>query len=141
MQFESHGRIRLFVVLCFAVVLAAFPGAVEAKKSEKKQQKKAAKQHSNVHELEKRDISHEQLLAMLDDYAQVVAAERKEIAPVDLPRVAWRHVQGVVDSGHPFLRSPRTDQGHAKEGGRLRVVGIELDGLLQGGQAAFRMLQ
>jgi predicted acylesterase/phospholipase RssA len=82
-------------------MLALSPGSVEAKKNKK--QEKAAKKHSNVHDLEKRDISPEQLEAMRVEYVKTVAAERNRMLNTALRRVE-REYKAHLETGAPFVR-------------------------------------
>ena len=104
MSVINHGRAWLVVGLCLALVLAASVGSVEAKKSkEQKQQKKAAKQHSNVKEIRQRELTLEQLEAMLPDYNEAVAAERREMVETGLRRLE-REYKAHQETGAPYVR-------------------------------------
>lgn len=127
MPVKRNGRGWSVVGLCLALVLAASQGRVEAKKSEKKQQKKAAKQNSNVKEIRQRELTLEQLEAMLPDYTKAVAAERQRMADTALRRVE-REYKAHQETGAPFVRDILIISG----GGAKGAFGA---GFLEGWQA------
>ena len=104
MSVINHGRVWSVVGLGLALVLAASVGSVEAKKSkEQKQQQKAAKQHSNVKEIRQRELTLEQLEAMLPDYSEAVAAERREMVETGLRRLE-REYKAHQETGAAYVR-------------------------------------
>jgi hypothetical protein len=96
-----------FLALCIVLAFAGSSASVQAGKSPEKkaqkQQKKAAKQNSNVQELQKRDITHEQLLGMQEVYAETVVAERAGMTDTALRRIE-REYKAHQESGAPFVR-------------------------------------
>jgi len=92
----------LTVGLCLAL-LAGGPGVVEAKKSERKQQKKAAKRNSTVKELKRRDLTLEQLEAMLPEYAEAVAADQARMTECTFRRIE-REYKAHEETGAPYVR-------------------------------------
>jgi predicted acylesterase/phospholipase RssA len=102
MPSRKSGQSLLLGCLSFALVLAFGSGPVEAK-SEKKKEKKAAKQHSNVHDLEKRDLSPAQLEAMRAAYTKTVAEERGRMMNTALRRLE-REYRAHQQTGAPFVR-------------------------------------
>lgn len=103
MSVKKDGRFWSVVGLCLALVLTMSAGSVEAKKNPDKQQKKAAKKNSNVKELEKREISHDELLGMLADYTTAVDAEQQRMLDTGLRRVE-REYKAHQETGAPFVR-------------------------------------
>jgi len=100
MRFKKDGRSCLLLCLSFGLVLAVSPGSVEAKN---KKEKKAAKQHSTVQELEKRDLSSAQLETIRADYTKVVAEERNGMMNTALRRLE-REYKAYKATGTPFVR-------------------------------------
>jgi hypothetical protein len=97
-------RAWLLVVGCLALVLMASVGSAQAKKSkEQKQQAKAAKQHSNVTALRQRELTLEELTAMLPGYDAAVAAERRQMVETGLRRIE-REYAAHRETGAPFVR-------------------------------------
>jgi hypothetical protein len=105
MRFRKNGPAWLFFVLCFALLLAASPGTVEAKKNKKKKKAQTAEsqQQSNTEKLKMRDITHEQLEAMLADYSKEVAAERQGMEDAAFRRIE-REYKAHQETGAPFVR-------------------------------------
>ena len=102
--FKNHAAAWSLVGLCITFVLAAGADPVEAKKSEEqKQQRKAAKQHSTVKQIKQREMTLEQLQAMLPDYMEAVSAERRRMVDTGLRRVA-REYEAHLETGAPFVR-------------------------------------
>jgi len=106
-HFEKPRRSWLLLCLCFVLAFAGAATSVQAaknpEKQAQKQQKKAAKQNSNVQELQKRDITHEQLLGMQEAYAETVVAERDGMTETALRRIE-REYKAHLESGAPFVR-------------------------------------
>jgi len=97
-------RAWLLLAACLAVVVMASAGRVEAKKSkEQKQQAKAAKQHSNVKALRQRELTLEELTAMLPGYDAAVAAERRQMVETGLRRMKLEYA-AHLETGAPFVR-------------------------------------
>ena len=104
MQFKAGVRTRFVVCVCLSIVFGTSPSTVEAKNSkEQKQQKKAAKQHSNVKEIRQRELTLEQLEAMLPDYSAAVAAERRQMVETGLRRLE-REYKAHQETGAPYVR-------------------------------------
>ena len=102
--FKNHVRAWSAVGFCLAVVLAASADPVVAKKSkEQKKQKKAAKQHSTVKEIKQRELTLEQLEAMIPDYTEAVSAERGQMLETGLRRME-REYKVHQETGAPFVR-------------------------------------
>jgi hypothetical protein len=101
MAFETRRRTALLFGLCFA--LAVSPSSVPAKKSEKQQQAKVAKQNSNVKEIRQRELTLEQLEARLPDYAKAVAVERRQLGDATMRRIE-REYEDHKETGAPFVR-------------------------------------
>jgi len=78
------------------------PGSVEAKKKDKGRKKQAKKQ-STVKDLKKREITLEQLEAMLADYSAEVAAEREGMHEAGLRRMALEY-EAHQETGAPYVR-------------------------------------